>query len=154
VRWGRTPKSSSNQTVIYLAPTKIDKRSTTTKQSLIRAPSRSTNRVIDIAVKKAPSTTTNTSYSESISYDYSPSTSLYTDFDYEPVDYRSTKYVIREAPSVTLQFSNRYAPVSRQSFNYQPVLNSVFRPQPVLVSNYDALNSYYTFLIQLLKALR
>jgi len=147
-------KSADLKSIIYYAPTNISKTETSESTSLTYSPSRSYSRETSKALKYAPQRTINRVYVIRTNVDYAPAFSSVNDYDYEPLFYNSRKYITKFAPSVTLKSSTRYAPESRQSFNYQPVFSTTFKPQPVLVSNYDTLNSYFSFLVRLLKVLR
>ena len=86
--------------------------------------------------------------------DWSPSLSTNDQSYWEPYYSLSQKYKLRYAPSIKLKSSYTFAPESSDSLVYQPLLVTRFKPQPVIITNSDTLDSYFRFLVQLLRVLR
>jgi len=118
----------------------------------------------------APATNTSTSYSRSDKYapktnneqyiinknyhNYSPSTEEVISTDYSPKFSYASYYKQKYAPDTEYETSVRYAPSIEDDFDYAPVFVTRFKPQPIVISNHEALDSYYHYIIQLLKVLR
>jgi hypothetical protein len=86
--------------------------------------------------------------------DYSPSVSRSYYSDYAPSTNLSTSLVSKYAPNTDYQTYYRNAPYTKEVIVYDPMFVSRFRPQPLLVSNYDMINSYFRYVIDLLRVLR
>ena len=136
---------------IYIyAPINIRKRSLRS----VFSPTNSISSSVSTSSKYAPSTILNRSLVSRGYYDYSPSYSSSSYEDYAPLRYVSQSYKIRYAPSFDNENYYRYAPVINDFLSYTPSLISRFKPQPVIITNSDTLDSYFRFLVQLLRVLR
>ena len=147
-------KSSQGQNIYIYAPAIIRKRSRSRSISSVFAPTNSRSNSVSSESKYAPSTIISRSTINRSYYDYSPSLSQDLSEDYSPQTYSSQSYKRKYAPSFDYEYFLRYAPSNDEQLYYEPKLVSRFKPQVVLVSNHDTLDSYYNYIIQLLKVLR
>jgi hypothetical protein len=152
LKLGRLPIETKD--VSYYAPSKIRKTNRALNSSYTYAPTISLSSDTSRSFKYAPKESFKRSYATRLSYDYSPSRSYNIAYYEEPITNQSLKFDTKYAPSIKVKTASTYAPEVSEVLNYQPALITRFKPQPVVVSNYDMLNSYFTFLVQLLKALR
>jgi hypothetical protein len=147
-------KSSQGQNIYIYAPTNIRKRSRSRSISSVFAPTNSKSNSVSNESKYAPSTIISRSTINRRYNDYSPSISQNLTEDYSPLNYTLQSYRRKYAPSFNYEYILRYAPSNDDQLYYEPKLVSRFKPQVVLVSNHDTLDSYYNYIIQLLKVLR
>jgi len=116
----------------------------------------STGRVssYDIDTEYSPKSYFKQSLKNKSYYDYNPLYYNDTYLDYTPRGYYSLKASDRYSPSDSYERNIKFRPVEKETLDYEPKLRSVFKPQIVVTSNYYVLDSYYNFLVRLLKVLR
>jgi hypothetical protein len=148
------PRKAQGQNIYIYAPTNIRKRSRFRSLSSVFAPTNSRSSSVSNESKYAPSTIISRSTVNRSYYDYSPSLSQDLSDDYSPLNYSSQSYKRKYAPSFDHEYFLRYAPSTEDVLYYQPKLVSKFKPQTIIISNHEALDSYYNYIIQLLKTLR
>jgi len=147
-------KSSQGQNIYIYAPTSIRKRSRSRSTSSVFAPTNSRNSSVSNESKYAPTTILKRSSISRSYYDYSPYLFQSLSENYSPLTYSSQSYKRKYAPSFDYEYSLRYAPSTESMLYYEPKLVSRFKPQVVLVSNHNTLDSYFNYIIRLLKVLR
>ena len=148
------PRTRPNQTLLFYAPTNIRKSSTSKALTSIYSPTISRSRSTSTSSTFAPSTYLSRSAVAKGYYDYNPSYSTYTYQDYNPLLSTSLSYILKYAPSLDFEYYYRYAPATDNQLYYEPKLVSRFKPRPVIVSNADTLDSYFRYVVQLLRVLR
>ncbi len=147
-------KTSQGQNIYIYAPSIIRKRSRSRSISSVFAPTNSRSNSVSSESKYAPSTIISRSTINRSYYDYSPSLLQNLSEDYSPQTHFLQAYKRKYAPSFDYEYFLRYAPSNDEQLYYEPKLVSRFKPQVVLVSNHNTLDSYYNYIIQLLKVLR
>ncbi len=141
-------------TLFIINPHNIRKRSTSIGFTSVYSPTISKDTSTSTSSKYAPSTYVSRSAVSKGYYDYNPSYSTYSYQDYNPLYSTSLSYILKYAPSLDYEYFYRYAPSTDNELYYEPKLVSRFKPQPIIVSNADTLDSYFRYIIQLLRVLR
>ena len=148
------PRRRQGQNIFVFAPTNLHKTSTSRSYSSVFAPTNSRSTSTSSSYKYAPASFINRSVVSKGYYDYAPNYSTSTYQDYAPLYYSSQSYKLKFSPSFDYEYFYRYAPSTTNELDYEPKLVSRFKPQSVIVSNTDTLDSYFRYVIQLLRVLR